>query len=513
MIERLYVKNQLSFKACDIAFQKGLIVFTGPSGAGKSVLMQGLLSLFGYGEPMADVMECSIERELGLNAFGFEEASPNIFKYIKTKSARYFVNEQSISKKGMMELSRTFVNYLSVKDNSEFENEKLLALLDGVCARSEPEHLSDVARFEAQFLAYKALKEELDELERQEQKVEELKEFARFEIAKISEVSPKIGEDEELLSFKKSLSKKEKLELSLKNASAIFSAESYVQEVFALSDTSSAFFDECMNELRALFERENEKLEALDDIDVEAMLERIERIAGLKKRYGSIEESLEHLEKKRIELEKYENIAFEKGKLTKEVGRQFTHITELAHQISRRRKESLAVLEAKINDYLKQLYMPFIRLHVEEGSLNVWGYDLLHVELGKVDLKKISSGEYNRVRLAFIATHNDFLQADGGILVLDEIDANLSGKESMSVANVLKQLSAKYQIFAISHQPQLSSTADMHFIVTKEANQESNVHLLDDNARIRELARMVSGENITEEALDFAKSLIKSRDL
>ncbi|MDD2383002.1 MAG: AAA family ATPase [Sulfurospirillaceae bacterium] len=513
MIERLYVKNQLSFKACDIHFDKGLIVFTGPSGAGKSVLMQGLLSLFGYGEPMADVMECSIERELGLDGFGFEEANPNIFKYVKSKSARYFVNEQSISKKGMMELSRTFVNYLSVKDNSEFENEKLLTLLDGVCARSIPEHFNEVMHFEEIYLTYKKFKEELDELEKQEQKVEELKEFARFEIAKITEVSPKIGEDEELLAFKKSLSKKEKLEISLKNASAIFSAESYVQEVFALSDTSSAFFDECMNELRALFEKENEKLEALDEIDVEAMLDRIEKIAGLKKRYGSINETLEHLEKRRLELEKYENIAFEKGKLIKEVGRQFTHITESAHHISRRRKESLPLLEEKINDYLKQLYMPPISLAIEEGPLSGLGIDLLHVELGKVDLKKISSGEYNRVRLAFIATHNDFLQANGGILVLDEIDANLSGKESMSVANVLKQLSVKYQIFAISHQPQLSSMADMHFIVIKETNNESNVHLLDENARIKELARMISGENITEEAIDFAKSLLKSRDL
>ncbi|MDD3342941.1 MAG: AAA family ATPase [Sulfurospirillaceae bacterium] len=513
MIERLLIKNQLSFKACDIQFKKGLIVFTGPSGAGKSVLMQGLLSLFGYGEPMADMIECTIERQLGLNEFGFEEEMPNIFKYLKTKSVRYFVNEQNISKRGMMELSRTFVNYLSVKDNSEFENEKLLVLLDGVCVTKNPSHRDEVLKFEEEYRAYKILKEELDELEAQAKKVEELKEFARFEIAKINEISPKIGEDEELLAFKKSLSKKEKLELALKNASAIFNAEAYVYDVLSLTDASSTFFDECMNELRALFEKESEKLEALDEIDVEAMLDRIEKIAGLKKRYGSIEETLKHLEKRQLELDKYENIAFEKGQLTKEVADKLVSIMEQAQQISRRRKEALPLLEAKINDYLMQLYMPSIYLSMEEGPLSLLGVDILRVELGKVDLKKISSGEYNRVRLAFIATHNHFLQADGGILVLDEIDANLSGKESMSVANVLKQLSTKYQIFAISHQPQLSSTADMHFIVTKGINQESNVHLLDDNARIYELARMISGENITDEAVEFAKSLIKSRDL
>ena len=122
-------------------------------------------------------------------------------------------------------------------------------------------------------------------------------------------------------------------------------------------------------------------------------------------------------------------------------------------------------------------------------------------------MKKISSGEYNRLRLAFLATRQEFLQVSGGVLILDEIDSNLSGKESMSVANVLLKLSKKYQIFAISHQPQLSSRAHMHFLVEKEGDK-SKVRLLNKNERIKELARMVSGEEIHEKAIDFAKSLI-----
>lgn len=507
MIERLFIKNQLTFKTCALSFSKGLIVFTGPSGAGKSVLMQGLLSIFGYGDALADVVECSVEKKLDLEMFGIDEESPNIFKYIKSKNARYFINEQNISKKGMMDVSRTFVNYLSVKDNSEFENAKLLALLDGVCATKEPTHLADVEVYSETYRQYKALQEELDALIAQEKKIEELKEFARYEMAKIDEISPKIGEDEELLSFKKSLSKKEKLELALQKATVIFQAEAAVHEVFNLSDTESGFFDECMNELRALFERQNDKLEHLDEIDVEAMLDRIEKISGLKKRYGSIEEALEHREKRRLELEKYDNIAFEKTHLSKEVTRQREQIERQSSLISQRREEMLPLLQRKVNAYLEQLYMPSISIRMQPCEVGELGKDSLHVELGKVDLKRVSSGEYNRIRLAFIATHNDFMQAQGGILVLDEIDANLSGKESMSVANVLKTLSSKYQIFAISHQPQLSSTADMHFLVTKD-NDESRVDLLDQKARIIELARMVSGENITDEALSFAQSLL-----
>ncbi len=91
VIERLLIKNHLSFKACELEFSKGLIVFTGPSGAGKSVFMQGLLSLFGHAEVMADVIECTLDGSLDLEAFGVEEEETTIFKAIKIKSVRYCV--------------------------------------------------------------------------------------------------------------------------------------------------------------------------------------------------------------------------------------------------------------------------------------------------------------------------------------------------------------------------------------------------------------------------------------
>ena len=510
MIERLFIKNHLSFTECDIEFGKGLVVFSGPSGAGKSVLMQGLLSLFGYGDVHADVIEAVMSQKLGLEAFGFEEEEPNIFKFLKAKNARYFINAQAVSKKGMSELSRTFVNYLSVKDNSEFENSRLLNLLDGVCSHHEKTHQEALSAFETLFGEYKKLKDELESIEAEEKKVEDLKEFARFEIAKIDEVSPKIGEDEELVTFKKSLSKKEKIEAVMQKAGTIFELESSVIDVLNLIEADSSFFDAAMNELRLIFEKQNETLEALEEIDVEALLDRIERIAQLKKRYGSIEEALEHKQKRQEELARYENIAFEKSQLEKAVAQSEREVKAQSLAISQTRHTYLPLLETRLNDYLTQLYMPSLNLRLEEGALCELGFDALHVNLGKVDIKKISSGEYNRVRLAFLATHNEFLLSRGGVLILDEIDANLSGKESMSVANVLKTLSSKYQIFAISHQPQLSSVANQHFLVTKDALHVSHVVPLQNEERIVELARMVSGENVSDEAMHFARSLLES---
>jgi len=93
--------------------------------------------------------------------------------------------------------------------------------------------------------------------------------------------------------------------------------------------------------------------------------------------------------------------------------------------------------------------------------------------------------------------------------LLDEIDANLSGEESMSVAKVLKQLSKYFQIFVISHQPQLTSMGDQHFFVHKQ-NDESFVRVLDFNERTEEIARIISGKGISEEAKKFAKELLEA---
>ncbi|HIP31068.1 MAG TPA: chromosome segregation protein SMC [Sulfurospirillum arcachonense] len=505
MIERLHVKNQLSFKDVDVSFGEGLIAFTGPSGAGKSVFMQAILSLFGQSDANASSVEAVITDKIDLEKFGLQSDEINVFKYTKEKSTRYFINTQSVSKKSMSEISNSFLNSLAVRDSEEFENERLVTLLDALI--KEPLHVEQVEEFTGLFLEYKKLKNRLENIEEKERKIEELKEFASFEISKINDVNPQIGEDEKLMSFKRSLSKKEKIEESLEKANTLFDFEINVNEFLSLVEKDSGFFDESMNELRAIIEDERDRLNALEDQDVEALLERIEKISSLKNRYGSIEDILEYRDKKKKELEEYENISFEKAKLVSTCKEKLDILKTKSQLLSQRRVESLKALNQKIDGYLEMLYMPKVNIVMSEIELYEKGFDSLHVELGRVNIKKISSGEYNRLRLAFIATTSEYLLDVGGVLILDEIDANLSGKESMSVAKVLKILSKKYQIFAISHQPQLSSQADSHFLVTKDGN-ESQVKLLNHDERIVELARMVSGEEVSSEATTFAKKLL-----
>jgi len=507
MIERLIIKNQLSFKEVDITFGEGLIVFTGPSGTGKSVFMQGILSLFGQAEANASSVEAVVTDSIRLEEFGLQSDDINIFKYTKEKAIRYFINGRSVSKKSMLEISKTFLSSLAVRDSEEFENQRVIRVLDALIAKKKPLHAEEVSEFEKLYFEYKELKDKLEKIEQKEKKIEELKEFASFEISKIDEISPKIGEDEELMSFKRSLSKKEKIEESASEANEIFAYESRVSEFLTLVERDSSFFDESMNELRAIIEEEVDRLNDLEEQDVDALLERIEKISALKSRYGSIQETLEYKEQKVRELEEYDNISFEKEKLISVCKEKLEILDVKSKKISKARKESLGELNSKIDSFLDMLYMPKIDIVMSQVELYELGVDSLHVELGRVNIKKISSGEYNRLRLAFIATSSEYLMSSGGVLILDEIDANLSGKESMSVAKVLKILSKKYQIFAISHQPQLSSQADSHFLITKDESG-SKVVLLSEESRVVELARMVSGEDVSGEAIEFAKKLL-----
>ena len=263
-----------------------------------------------------------------------------------------------------------------------------------------------------------------------------------------------------------------------------------------------------MNELNNVFEKFNDSLHELDDVNIENILDRIEKLSALQKRFGSIEECLKYKEQKKVELESYENIFFQKENLEKRFENLNKELFTLAKYISDYRKESSLILEEKINEYLKFLYLSNAKIIINEKSLDSFGIDEVIFELNGVSLDTISSGEYNRLRLALLTSMSEFDIVDNGILFLDEIDANLSGKESDAISKVLTKLSNSYQIFAISHQPQLTSSANQHFLVDK-IDGKSIVKELNNQEKINEIARMISGEKVTSEAINFAINLLK----
>ncbi|MCR2098671.1 AAA family ATPase [Campylobacter upsaliensis] len=506
MISRILMKENLGFKEANLELSEGLTVFSGLSGAGKSVLFKGILAAFGFGESEAKFVELELDDKLDLESFGIESESENVFKILKEKNTKYFINNQSIAKKSLQSLSKSFIKYLSVKDNNEFSNEKFLTLLDALESAKNPKFNETKEKFEQIFKEYNENSLKLNRILEEERRIEELKELTQTHIEKISKINPKSGEYEELLKLKKRLSKRDKIEEAWNKVGGIFEYEKAVLDALNLSEVDANFFSECFNELRII--AENQKMEELD-FDIEALLDRISDLSYLIKRYESIEGALETLELKKKELEHYENLSFEKKELELLNRDLKEKLEKKAHLLSEARVRNLGVLEDFLNDYLAKLYMKNLKLDcVQNDEINLFGKDEIKLSVSETKLKNLSSGELNRLRLAFIATECKILNSGRGIIFLDEIDANLSGKEAMSIAKVLDELSHFYQIFAISHLPQLSSKAHNHFLVEKNGKQ-SYVKKLEKEERIKELARMVSGEQISDEALQFARTLFE----
>ncbi len=204
MINRIYLKDFLSFKEVDLELEKGLVVFTGPSGAGKSILMQSILSLFAIEDAKANLGEVSLN---GLNiedeAFDLEAGDEIVIKEIKKDKVRYFLNNQTISKKNLNSFSKRLIKHLHLKDTSDFDSSKLVDFLDSLCLKENKDFLGLKENFLNSYKEFQNIKNQLNKIKEDETKLEDLKEFAKFEIEKIASVNPQVGEYEELNDIKK----------------------------------------------------------------------------------------------------------------------------------------------------------------------------------------------------------------------------------------------------------------------------------------------------------------------
>lgn len=508
MISRVYFEDFLSFEKVDLEFEKGLMVFTGPSGAGKSILMEAFLSLFAYKEAKAKLGELTIEnQELEYENFMIEKGDDIVLKAVKKDKVRYFINNQTVSKKNLLDFSQTLVKFLHLKDTSDFESANLIAFLDKLAATQDTNYLILLEEFQAAFSEFKAVQKKLEKINSDEKQIEELKEFALFEINKIASIDPKVEEYEELNSLKRSLTKKDKIQDAIGSASAVFAHTQNVAQALELLEVDSSFFDEAINELNNHFEKFNDTLSELEEVDIEYVLDRIEKLSSLQKKFGSIEAALSYKQQKEEELASYENISFEKSQLEKKFKQLQESVNDYCFELTKKREMAAVELQKRINGYLEYLYLSNAVLKITQKELDPTGCNGVEFELNGVNLQTISSGEFNRLRLALLTAMSEVDIVNNGILFLDEIDANLSGKESSAIAKVLTTLSKSYQIFAISHQPQLTASATGHFLVDKQ-NGKSSVKKLNRDQRINEIARMISGENITQEAKDFAVNLL-----
>ena len=506
MINRVYIKNLISFNEVDIEIEQGLVVLSGPSGAGKSLFMNSILSTFGYGTAESSLCEVSIDKPLKLKSEAYELEDELTLKVIKKEKARYYLDGQNISKKILNGLFSPFVQFLSVRDKSGFESRDLIALIDNSLMNKDKNFKKLHKEYRKRFINYKMKLEQLSKIKKDEVKLLELIEFTTFEIEKIETIAPKINEDIELLKIKQQLSRIDKVNDALEKANAIFNFEESVSEVYRLLDKDDSSFIELMNQLRVDFEEIEILSDELSEVDIEAVLDRLEKISSLKNRYGSIEETLAYAELKRKELLSYQNIEQDKSMLESFLTMEFAELSVLAKRLSVARKKEASILEKRLKEYLNELKLPPIFFIFTVNSLDVLGEDFLSIDLDGSSADTLSGGEFNRVRLALMVVALSDVK-DGGVLILDEIDANVSGDESIAIANMISKLSSAYQIFAISHQAHLAAKATQHLLISK-VKGISSVKVLSSEGKVDEIARIIAGEKLNPEALSFAKKLL-----
>jgi len=507
LIERLYFRDLVTFKEVELEFDQGLVVLSGPSGAGKSVLMSSILSSFGYStKGAASLCEVNLLKPLTLKNEAFELQDDLTIKTLKKEKLRYFIAGQNVSKKVLNEMFSPYVKYLSVRDRGGFESETLLVMIDNVLTAKDKTYKKSLKEYKKRYANYKEKTDQLNKIKEDEAKLAERIEYANYEIEKISSIGPKAGEEEELLKVKQQLSRIDKIKDALTSANEIFASESSVEEVYRLLDKDVSVFSEMMNQLRSDFEDTETLTDELEEVNVEEVLDRLGDLNTLKNRYGSIEEALAYKEAKIEELAGYKNIEQDKSMLESFLYIEFTELNIIASRLSQSRKVEAKVLEEILKEYLEILKLPALTFNFESTSLSPNGIDSVDVMLGSSKTDTLSGGEFNRVRLALMAATLPKKESKQGILILDEIDANVSGDESIAIAEMIARLSKVYQIFAISHQPHLSAKADQHIVVTKEG-ESSRAEVLNDEGRVQEIARIIAGEHPTHQALEFAKKL------
>ena len=507
MVTRLYLRDLVTFREVELTFAQGLVVFSGPSGAGKSVLISAILGSFGHAvKGSAALCELNLLKPATLKSDAFVLEEEITIKSLKKEKLRYFLDNQSISKKVLGEMFTPYIRYLSVRDQSGMDSATLIDMIDRALEAKDKTFKRTLKEYRKRYRNYRQKAAQLEKIRQDEKQLAEKMEFARYEIEKIAKIDPKIGEEEELLSIKQKLSRIDKVRDAASQAQGIFSFESSVEEFYRLMEMDGTLFGDAMNRLRADMEESESLAETLEDVDVEQVLDRLGEMSELKRRYGSIEEALAYKEMKQKELEGYTHMGQDKSMLEQFLQIEYAELHTLALRLSQLRKEEALGLEKRIKGYLSSLKLPALSFTFTSTSLDEQGIDSVGITLQGSSMETLSGGEFNRVRLALMAAAMPQSDRQNGVLILDEIDANVSGDESIAIAEMIATLAKGYQVFAISHQPHLAAKATQHIVVEKTEGT-SSARVLDEEGRIAEIARIIAGEKPTLQAVAFAQKL------
>ncbi|MBS7297546.1 MAG: DNA repair protein RecN [Eubacteriales bacterium] len=547
MLISLEINNIALIDRVRIDAKEAMTVLTGETGAGKSIIIDSVNLILGarankglirYGEDKARVQALfsvseSVEKKLFELGIEVEDGMVAVLRDI-TSDGRSIcrINGMIVTQNILRDAAELLVNIHGQQDNQSLLNPKFhLSYLDGFAG-----NYKELDEYTKQYNICRELKARLDRLNTNEKERAERIDLLRYQTEEISSAGLSDGEKEQLLEERVIIQNAEEINEAVAEAKEyLYDGEEVnaydlvsraANAISRLSDIESAAkvaekifeikyeIEDVASEVRSLADGVEFSRARLDEIE-----DRIDLIGKLEKKYGGSEsavlEYLEAAEKELMELD----IGEEAGeKLAIEYNKATEKLAELAKNLTETRKCAGKKLSAEIEKSLSELDMPGTRfvVDVKNAEFTKTGADVIEFlicpnvgEELKPLAKFASGGELSRVMLAMKSILAD--ADDAETLIFDEIDTGVSGSAAQKIAKKLSSLGKKKQVICVSHQPQLAVSASTHLYIKKNSNGErttTTVKELDYNERIREVARIIDGNNPSDAALAHAKAMI-----
>lgn len=551
MLSNLYIENVAVIEKANIDFSDGFNVLTGETGAGKSIVIDSINAVLGnrtskqiirHGASSALVsatfydIDDMVKRKA--RSLGYEiEDDCLILQRELSASGRNTcrINSRPAPVSVLKELGTYLIGIHGQNDNLELVSPALhMHYIDSLCRFG-----TEMQEYRNVYRKLKKTEEELEGFNLDEQKRLEEIELLTYQIDEIDNADLKIGEEDSLSEERSVLLNSEKILDSLISArnildggddmdfgvisalddaqSDMIKASSYFSDVEGLADRiSNAYY-----ELQDISAEISSKIDdvGLDPDRLNEIEERLDLIFKLKRKYGQSEEDiLSFCEDARKRLSVLVNYADNREALREEYTKLMAQALKQAEHLSNVRKETSAKFAQEVQSEMAFLEMPNVKLVIEQEKteLGPKGFDriefLFSVNPGedpKPVAKIASGGELSRMMLAIktVLAKDDFI----GTLIFDEIDTGISGSAAQRVGQKLRQISKDKQIMCVTHQAQIAALCDNHLLIKKTYKDDrtyTTVEGLDREGRIRELARIIDGVEVTDTAIEHAKSLI-----
>ena len=551
MLLKLTVNNYALIRELDLTLDKGLTIITGETGAGKSILLGALSLILGSRADSSVLLDkkqkCIVEGTFRIDDYDLQDffrsndldfENPAILRReINTAGkSRAFINDTPVTVNVLKELGDRLIDIhsqhqaLMLNDNS-FQ----LSIIDSFAGSS-----ALLAGYKNAYQSYRKLQKEYNELKELADRNKSDLEYYQFHLAQLEEAKLEKGEQEEIEKEQEMLEHAEEIKESLFSISGLFSDENssilgLLGEVKSITGRIGSYLpaglkiperiNSAIIELADL-SAEIEKLERNTEADPERLLKINNRLDTL---YSLIQKhkvkDLDELIFKREEIrEKVRSIVTDDERLEaleSELKTAYESLASLSATVSAKRKSSLPVIESKISGLLQQLGMPNARFRImltEAKDFTSSGGDIAdflfsaNKQIEPENIARIASGgELSRVMLSLksLLSKNRNLPT----IIFDEIDSGVSGEVADKVGQILSQMGQYMQVVNITHLPQVASRGNSHYHVFKDEVADSTItriKLLSPAERIQEVARLLSGSEITETAVKNARELIKA---